>query len=303
MKNILICLMLMMSTIALAQSKKKQDQQAIKEMCGCYEITFNFAETFDYQRDYQFHDNYRTKGFEWVQLIKDDKDEISMQHLLIVGGGQIVKHWRQDWLYENTELYSYVKDNGWKLHTLPKSAVKGQWSQKVYHVDDSPRYESSASWVHVDGKHYWEGVSDSPLPRREYSKRSDYNVMLRTNRHELTDFGWIHEQDNGKVNRTEKGDELLAEEKGMNVYTKVEDSKCVAAQEWWKKNEQYWADVRSVWAEVYAANPDFSYAQSLDDKMLYEVLFALGDEMAAAEKYNSTEVQAKVSEIIKSYMD
>ncbi|MEL6811839.1 MAG: DUF6607 family protein, partial [Bacteroidota bacterium] len=27
-----------------AQSKKKQDASAIKEMCGCYEVTFNFAE-------------------------------------------------------------------------------------------------------------------------------------------------------------------------------------------------------------------------------------------------------------------
>ena len=41
----------------------------------------------------------------------------------------------------------------------------------------------------------------------------------------------------------------------------------------------------------------------LKDKMLYEVLFALGDEMAAADSYNSAEVRTKVSEIIKSYMD
>ena len=301
-KRMLMTVMLFTSITAAAQSKKKQDEEAIKAMCGCYEITFNFAETFGHQRDYQYHDNYKTKGFEWVQLVDDEKDKIAMQHLLIVGGGQIIKHWRQDWLYENTELYSYVKDNQWRLQTLPKSEVKGQWSQKVYHVDDSPRYEGTGSWVHVDGKRYWEGSSDSPLPRREYSKRDDYNVMLRTNRHELTESGWVHEQDNYKVNRSDK-DELLAEEKGMNVYTRVEDSKCQVAQVWWKKNNQYWADVRLVWSKVYAANPEFSYALTKEDKMLYEKLFALGDEVSSFENYDSSEIQSKVANIIDTYME
>ena len=31
-----------------AQSKKKKDAEAIKEMCGCFEVTFNFAETLLY---------------------------------------------------------------------------------------------------------------------------------------------------------------------------------------------------------------------------------------------------------------
>ena len=34
-----------------AQSKKKKDRNAIKEMCGCFEVTFNFAETFQYSND------------------------------------------------------------------------------------------------------------------------------------------------------------------------------------------------------------------------------------------------------------
>ena len=302
MRNMLMAAMLLATVASTAQSKRKQDEKAIKAMCGCYEITFNFAETFGHQRDYQYHDNYKTKGFEWVQLVEDDKDKISMQHLLIVGGGQIVKHWRQDWLYENTDLYSYVKDNKWQLETLPKAEVKGQWSQKVYHVDDSPRYESSGTWVHVDGKHYWEGASDSPLPRREYSKRSDYNVMLRSNRHELTDFGWVHEQDNGKVNRTDV-DELLAEEKGMNVYTRVADEKCQVAQSWWENNKQYWADVREVWSRVYSESPNFSYAESKEGKMLYEKLFALGDEAVANPDYDSNAIQQRINEIIKAYME
>ena len=90
----------------------------------------------------------------------------------------------------------------------------------MYQVDDSPRYGGTASWVHVDGRHYWEGVADAPLPRREFSKRDDYNVMKRINHQEITTDGWLHEQDNDKILRDEKGDHLIAREKGWNTYTK-----------------------------------------------------------------------------------
>lgn len=304
MKKLLVAGLLILSTVALAQSKKKQDIEAIKSMCGCYEVTFNFAETFGYQRDYQYHDNYMAKALEWVKLVEDEKNKISLQHLLVVGGRQIVKHWRQDWIYENTDLYAYQGDMKWTQWSLPKSAIKGQWTQKVYHVDDSPRYEASASWVHTDGKHYWEGKSDSPLPRREYTKRSDYNVMIRRNRHELTDYGWLHEQDNDKVLRKEgQTDETLASEKGWNTYTKVDESQCEAAAEWWAKNEKFWADVRVIWDEVYASNDILAFETKIDDKLLYERIFELGDEIVKAADYDQQQIKKQVRDIINLYLD
>ena len=301
MKNSLIIALCLISISAMAQSKKKQDREAIKNMCGCYEVTFNFAETFAPDKDYKFHDNYRSGGLEWVQLVEDDKNKISMQHLLIVGPSAIVKHWRQDWLYENTSLYTYDKDRSWKHVELPKAQVKGQWTQKVFQVDDGLRYEGSASWVHQDGRHFWENTADSPLPRREFSKRSDYNVMIRTNRHEITDYGWVHEQDNDKIVRSAADDKLLAEEKGWNTYVKVDDSKCKAAQDWWVKNEQYWSDVREVWDEIYAAKSTLTFKGKVDDKIMFEKIFALGDEVVAAEGYNSEATQQQVAEIIARY--
>ena len=117
--------------------------------------------------------------------------------------------------------------NQWTYTKKPKSEVKGQWTQKVFQVDDSPRYEGSATWVHVDGKSYWENTTTAPLPRREYTQRSDYNVTMRGNRHEITDFGWIHDQDNEKIVRKEGAEDVvIAKEKGYNVYKKVDDSKC-----------------------------------------------------------------------------
>ena len=274
-----------------AQNKKQQDQNAIKSMCGCYEVNFNFAETFQYSNDSTYlpsktkHD----KGLEWVQLVEDSKDKISMQHLLIVGSAEhpyIVKHWRQDWEYENTNLYVYNRDNMWNYVNLPKNEVKGQWSQKVFQVDDSPRYEGSASWVHVDGKSYWENTTDAPLPRREYTTRSDYNVTVRTNRHEITKNGWIHDQDNNKVIRAVgKDDVLLAQEKGYNTYVKVEDSKCKAAQEYWAKESAKWALVRAKWDQVFARNKNLSLEDKVDNKVLFKYLF--DDSYNTAESINT----------------
>lgn len=301
MKKTMILGLSLVSALAFGQSKKQQDIEAIKSMCGCYEVTFNFAETFSPDEEYQFHKRYRSGGLEWVELIEDEKDKISMQHLLIVGEQQIVKHWRQDWLYQNTSLYSYSGNQVWDYLQLNKKEVKGQWTQKVYQVDDGPRYEGSATWVHTDGKHYWEAESYSPLPRREFSKRSDYNLMLRKNRHEITTEGWVHEQDNDKIIRKAEADELLAEEKGYNTYVKVDDSRCKAAQKWWAKNEAYWAEVRAAWNEIYAQHNTLNIKTKVADKILYQKIFNLGDEVIAQSEFDGSTVRQQVKEIILSH--
>ncbi len=303
MKYKLTSIFLCLCLVSIAQSKKKQDIEAIKGMCGCYEIKFNFAETFSPDKRYEFYDNYISGGLEWVQLVEDEKNKISMQHLLIVGDEMIVKHWRQDWLYQNTDLYVYNKNNSWTYTKLSPKEVKGQWTQKVYQVDDGLRYEGSATWIHADGKSYWESTTDSPLPRREYTKRDDYNVMIRTNRHELTGYGWVHDQDNDKVLRHESGDELIAQEKGYNTYTKVSDEKCQAAQKWWTQNEQYWSDVRLVWDEIFANKEDLTFKRKVNDQVLFEKMFALGKEVSEQDSYDSNAIQAQVKEIILMYQD
>ena len=47
--SIIICFLFALNLSA--QTKKQKDREAIKKMCGCYEITFNFSETFDYVED------------------------------------------------------------------------------------------------------------------------------------------------------------------------------------------------------------------------------------------------------------
>ena len=191
--NLILVLLLVLTSSLNAQ--KKQDIEAIKNMCGCFEIDFKFSETFQYSNDsnYSKSKNYNSKALEFARIIKDEKDHISIQHLLVMDD-YVIKHWRQDWIYQNEDFLKYDGDNNWKYTSKTKKDVKGQWTQKVYQVDDSPRYEGSATWVHIDGKSYWENSSYAPLPRREYTKRDDYNIMIRGNRHEITNDGWIHDQ-------------------------------------------------------------------------------------------------------------
>ena len=286
MKRILFTLLIISIGLqTTAQTNKKElDKEAIKKMCGCFEVTFNFAETFNYSNDslYNPSKNKVSKGLEWAQLVTDKENQIEIQHLLQVGSPEqpmIVKHWRQNWLYENTNLYSYNADNVWTYESKSADDVAGQWTQKVYQVDDSPRYEGSATWVHVDGKSYWENTANAPLPRREYTTRSDYNLTVRGNRQEITPYGWVHDQDNSKVVRTaNQEDQVIAKEKGYNTYKRVDDSKCAAAAQWWVDNQEKWALVRTKWDEVYNKNKDLHLEQKVDNKVLYKHLFGEGYE-------------------------
>tara|TARA_R110002167_G_scaffold11308_13_gene50158 strand:+ start:504 stop:1430 length:927 start_codon:yes stop_codon:yes gene_type:complete len=258
------------------ENKKQQDIKSIKGMCGCFEVNFKYTETFAPEIDYEKHHDYTATALEWAGLIEESDNKLSIQHLLLVGDTTIIKHWRQDWLYENQEVFYYDKDNTWNFTSLPEATVNGQWTQKVYQVDDSPRYSGSASWVHVDGRHYWENKASSPLPRREYTKRSDYNVMLRGNRHEITNYGWLHEQDNDKVIRKDgMEDVLLTQEKGYNTYTKVADERCSIAQKWWTTNKAFWSNARNSWETVYDRQGLLSLLPAVDDKPLYMHLYPL----------------------------
>ncbi|SHJ98589.1 hypothetical protein SAMN04488028_102385 [Reichenbachiella agariperforans] len=302
MKQLIAAVLILVTSTAIAQNKKKQDIDAITAMCGCYKVSFNFAETFSPNADYAYYDNYRSGALEYVIPVEEEKDKIVLQHLLVIGDTMIIKHWRQDWLYENTDLYTYDKNSQWIYTSLPAKEVKGQWTQKVYQVDDSPRYEGSATWVHYDGRHYWENTADAPLPRRDRTKRKDYNVMTRTNRQEITSYGWLHEQDNDKVLREEDSETLIAEEKGWNTYTKVDDSQCQVAQEWWTANASYWNDVRIVWDELFATKKDIAINMKVEDKILYQRLFGLEKEMMDVSPYNSELAQSKIKEVIQKHL-
>lgn len=59
MKKIFLkVLTIIIAISANAQSKKTKDKNSIKEMCGCFEITFNFTETFNYSKDAAYRNKF-----------------------------------------------------------------------------------------------------------------------------------------------------------------------------------------------------------------------------------------------------
>ncbi len=291
---------------ALSMSKKEQDKQAIKAMAGTYFVDFRYVETFAEDPDYKLKEPYRASGLEYITVDEESENKISLLHLLIMenqaGETSVIKHWREDWIYENQDLYLFDHNLTWRYKQLPAEAVKGQWTQKVYSVDDSPRYEGTGTWVHVDGKHYWESVADAPLPRREYTKRSDYNVLRRRNRHILTDYGFLHEQDNTKLIRTAgAADTLLVAEKGLNMYKRTEDQKAGdPGKVWWEKHRPFWQEVLAVWCEIYSRKKDIAFREKGGDGKLFQALFKLDDESLKARK-KPADVKAEIRSLIESH--
>jgi hypothetical protein len=289
------------ATSAVANAKFEQDKAIIKSMCGIYKVSFDFAETFSPDTGYKYKPRYKEWGIEYVFLAEETPNKIALQHLLIVNDTMIIKHWRQDWVYENTSVYKYYKDNEWIRETLSPEQAKGTWTQKVYQVDDSPRYESYGTWVHVDGKHFWEGTNDSPLPRRESTKRNDYNVLKRHSRMEVFgDGSWALIQDNEKVLRKDGQDKMLVWERGLEKFTKG-NYDATPAIKWWNRQQQYWADVRKAWDEVYASTPELKLASRVDQKRLYDHLFSLGDKVSATE-YVKGSASQDIKKIITSFI-
>jgi len=283
-------------------STKDQERALIKSMVGTYKVTFEFGETFAPDREYKYHDRKFDWGIEHVFVVEETEDKIALQHLLIVSDSMIIKHWRQDWIYENQELLAYQGDNQWKKVTIPEEKAKGTWTQKVFQVDDGPRYEGYGTWVHVDGRHFWESTADAPLPRREITKRQDYNVLTRHSHIELFDDGtWVLEQDNEKIIRKDGKDQLLCWEKGMESFTKNSYNP-VAATTWWTNNASFWNDVRKCWDVVLAPYSSITMKSKVNDERLYEALFALGDTYALPKKYNSKKATTEIMKVLNDFI-
>lgn len=266
------------SELVAQKNKKNLDIAAIKSMVGCYNVEFKYTETFAPEVDYEQAYDYTSAAFEWAGLIEETDNKIVLQHLLIINDSTIIKHWRQDWIFEADGEYVYDKDNKWKYVPMSKAESKGKWTQNVYQVDDSPRYSGTATWIHADGRTYWDNVADSPLPRREHSKRSDYNVMKRGNHVEIFKNGWVHEQDNDKVIRKDgEADVLLVQEKGFNNYDRRKEADCKPAMAWWEQNKDTWVVVQDLWEDVLGQKKDLVLLPKVDNKSLFEHFYTLDD--------------------------
>lgn len=286
-----------------ARAQKGTDKQSVNKLCGCFDVTFKYAETFSPDPGYKYHDRSETNaGVELALPIEVSDTKIVIQHLLVITDSVIVKHWKEEWTYENPILWIYKGDKTWVKDTLPADQVKGKWTQTVWEVSEEPRYQGYSQFVNLDRKIIWQNTTDAPLPRREYSVRSDYNILRRTNRLNITDSGYIHEQDNEKIVRTGETDHLLTQEKGLNIYKRISNNECVSAKGYWEKNKAFWNKVSKIWAEYFNTQSIVSLYTEVEGKLLHEYLLDLAkeyEEKKIPETDIDSRIKAQVGKFIK----
>ena len=289
-----------------ATNKKDKDRIAILAMAGDYKANFEFTEIFCSNPNYKLDNPYKSWGTETIIVIQNSENFISLQHILVmfmkdengkINGPYIQKHWRQDWSYEDRKILEFQGENVWNVKKYKN--VKNTWSQAVYQVDDSPRYESYGAWVHEEGASRWiSKMTNRPLPRREHSVRNDYDLLKGVNKISILPWGWVMEENNDKIKTPKK---YLGTEYGVARYQKIKDYNFSSAFEYWEATKNYWQIVRDSWNKILLSKNRFCLKKTYENSPLFMFHFI------QAEKYKETKdlISAKrdVNSTINNFID
>lgn len=278
-----------------------RDHDSILAMRGEYDVDFAFDETVLLAPGYARAPAMRSGGSELVVVVEDTPTRIVLQHLLVdARSGHVTKHWRQDWTYEAPTRFEFSADQTWRVRAIPASVTRGAWTQCVYEVSDAPRYCGTGRWSYDNDVPTW--TSDPgwrPLPRREYTRRSDYNALAMVNRHTLTPGGWTHEQFNTKVRRGDDGGQHeIAREFGFNDYTRSSAVDFTPARDYWNATAGYWARVRQRWKGLLAAAPGVHLKTRLDGMAMIIPLFTQAGEVQAGGEVADARIDAVFAEFV-----
>jgi hypothetical protein len=292
----------------------ERDRRAILAMVGEFRSSFEFIETVGFVENYQPARPYQSWATEFVALVEDRGDFISLQHILVmtlqgddgeVMGPFVTKHWRQDWQYEAREMHTHRGNDRWQRTLLSAEARVGSWVQSVYQVDDSPRYASWGRWHHDGGQSVWEGAATlRPLPRREFEVRSDYHVLDAINRHIITPTGWAHEEQNLK-RVTGENPAILARELGFNRYERIASGHDFhPGYAYWERTGAFWQLVREQWQATFAAHDAFTLKTRVDGALLFVRLFDYAERLTGSEALDAAAarqfVQGTLAEHVRS---
>ncbi len=278
------------------------DREAILAMAGKYSVLFNFEEVVALQPGYKLKPAYQEEATEIVVVVEESPERIVLQHLLQTNGGKrVVKHWKQVWTYEDTRIVEFLGNDRWALRDLEPESVKGGWTQLVTQVDDSPRYEGLGRWVHESGFSRWEsGPTNRPLPRREHTKRDDYQILKGINRHAITPAGWVHEQDNLKL-VTGDDSRYLAREAGLNYYDRTDETDFSPALDYWKETAAFWGRVSAVWEDIMANEAGFAFVANDKNVPMWDFLFDRVKALRAGEESlpESEQIRLWIADFVK----
>ncbi|WP_066560161.1 DUF6607 family protein [Croceicoccus bisphenolivorans] len=236
------------------QAAYEADRADILAMAGNFSVRFDMQESTPWQEGYTPIDRKISGGHESVRVIEDTGRKIVLQHLLVVeheGETHVIKHWRQDWEYEPARILVYSGPGEWAWEDVSEKMRHGRWSQTVWQVDDSPRYAGWGQWETQGGVRRWRSNwTWRPLARRDAVRHPVYDRYYGINRHQPTPNGWIHWQDNIKMESSDGELRPIVQEYVLNTYTRFDDYPVKAADDYWNATKDYWAAVRDEWNQV-----------------------------------------------------
>ena len=281
-------------------SDYERDRRAILAMAGPYRVTFDFLEVVRFDPSLKPDAPYQSWGTEYVFVSEDRKDFIALQHILVqrvrmedgtVSEPIVVRHWRQEWRYQPDSIVVYQGANTWSRRALPEEQRRGAWAQSVFQVDDSPRYAAVGRWQHNDGGSTWIGDETwRPLPRREFSVRKDYQVLVGTNRHTITPLGWAQEENNLKL--VLAGKRAIAREYGVARYERIRDFDFEPARRYFDATEPFWAEVRAAWRELAERAGRFTLRAQPDQGNLFIPFFEYAGKLEDGAAFNREEARS-----------
>ncbi|MBA4807596.1 DUF6607 family protein [Brevundimonas sp.] len=237
-----------------------RDRQSILAQAGQHRVHFDMRENVSFRSDYDPLEEKLSGGSEIVRVVYDHGDRISLQHILVMehdGQVMVIKHWRQDWVYQPQTVLTYAGPNQWVLTPVPADQRQGAWSQTVWQTDDSPRYGGVGRWTYDNGLSAWtSNPTWRPLARRDAVRQPIYDRYLGTNRHILTPDGWVHIQDNIKMAGQADGTPIaIVQEDVINTYDRSTSYSAQPGDDYWAKTQGFWAAVRDAWdAAAVAGN-------------------------------------------------
>ena len=292
---------------------RERDRRAILAMAGDYRTSFDFIETIGFTESYQPRAPYQSWGTERVYVVANEPEFVSLQHIIVMhfldadgfeSDAMVVKHWRQDWQYEDAEVHAFQGRGAFARRVLDQASQKGAWTQTVFQVDDSPRYEAVGRWTHAPGVSYWQSDDRRrPLPRREFSVRDDYQALYGSHRITITPAGWTQEEDALKLvldenNRPSSSQPYLAREAGLSRYDRVLDYDFSAGDEYWQNTGAFWSRVRHYWDALYKAESAFSFVKSAEGMPMFMALFG----MAGEDFESEAEMDRAIAALLASYV-
>jgi hypothetical protein len=154
--------------------------------------------------------------------------------------------------------FEFSADQTWRVRAIPADLtrrvdpvrLRGQRRAALLRHRPLALHNNVPSWT--------SDLSWRPLPRREYTKRSDYNALAVVNRHTLTPMAGPTNSSTPRCSATPMAARWRSREFGFNDYVRSTDVDFSPARDYWKATAGYWARVRGYWERFLAQAPGYA---------------------------------------------